>query len=284
MLFELAILVMSQAQVGSPAIPKSHVASPPKPTQTVAVVNGQPIRAQDVEAMLWQWRGQEATEELIGYLLIAQDAARHGVKVTDAEVEVALDSHLKLLAKSAPGGPKNLNTYLRDQGFTRSRIFLRKKAELLVERVIAKGFTPKQFVSVSTIIIKPANDQLSSLPDAIAKADKAHSRLASGEGWDKVLADYTKDPNGLKNKGKLGWREANAFPPTVQKELESTNVGGFTKPAQTQFGIQIFRLDAKGTEAKGKELDELRAFYMQVRKPEYVRQLQASAKIDRRLK
>jgi parvulin-like peptidyl-prolyl isomerase len=270
--FALAAIVALQ-------VPQKHLAPPPKPEQVLATVNGKPITAGQVAPLLWQWRGEEALQDLISYQTVVSEAHRVGVSVTDAQVEKALDEQLVMLKKDPQVG--DLDQWMRDNGFTRSRLFLRKKAELLLDELVAKGFNAQNYVKVSTIMIKPANEQATSLASAITKAQAAYDRLKAGESWDKVLPAYVTDANVIKSKGLLGWRSLDAFPDSVRRELGTLPIGSVTQPAQTQFGIQLFRVEARGGSATEQQLTELKAFYNQTARNDYLQKLRSSTKVER---
>jgi parvulin-like peptidyl-prolyl isomerase len=261
-------------------IPQTYMTPPPVGQVVVATVNGQPIHASDVESLLWQWRGGEATQELISSMLVSQDAKKLGVTVTDAEVQSALKDQLEAMQKSVPTG-STLDEVLQQDGFTPSRLYVRKRAELLVDKILAKGFKANDFVKVSTMIFRPKDEGAASVADAIDRAQKAYQRLQRGDQWAVVLADTTTNPDMIKAHGLLGWRQISAFPGLTQDELKALHDGQVTKPVQTANGMQIFRLEARGASASATELSELKAVYTQGARADYVKRVRASAKIDR---
>lgn len=273
------MITFAIAAVMTLQVPPKLVVPPPKPEQVLATVNGKAITAAQVAPLLWQWRGEEALQELISYQTVVGEAHRVGVSVTDTKVEKALDEQIAELKKDPQ--VKDLDEWMRENGFTRSRLFLRKKAELLLDELVAKGFNAANYVKVSTLMIKPANEQATSIASAITKAQAAYDRLKAGEAWDKVLPAYVEDANVIKTKGLLGWRSLEAFPESVRREMGTLPIGQVTRPAQTQFGIQIFRVEGKGASATPEQLAELKAFYNQTARTEYLQRLRSSTKVER---
>ncbi|MEA2554272.1 MAG: hypothetical protein QOJ65_2448 [Fimbriimonadaceae bacterium] len=278
----IGLAVVSLAQVD---LPSKYRKEPPKAGDTVAKVGGQPILASDVEPWLWEWLGKGATNDLISYLMVKEDAAKKGIVVSDAEVEKAVDQEIAALRNSRPANvDDDVNKWLEEQGFTRSRMFLRMKSKLLMDKVLENTFHPENYVKVSTILVKPASADAAAVSAAIGKVQAAYDRLQKGEAWEKVLADSTTEKNAVRSKGELGWRELTAFPGSVQKELPSLAAGGYTKPAQTNYGIQLFRVDARGAELKGEELQGLKEYYMSAMRKQYLQDLQKTVKVERLLK
>lgn len=276
-LLTFSVIALGSLSVAQGVLPAKYNSAPPKPGDVVAKVNGQPILASDVESLLWEWRGSDTTEDLISYMMVEQDAGRKGVVVADTEVEAEIDKELKALAQSRPDAPD----WLKNQGFTRSRLFIRLKAKLLMEKILEKDFKPTNYVKVSSILVKPTSADAASVGEAIKKAQAGYDRLAKGESWDAVLAATTTEAQSVGVKGLLGWRELAAFPESVQAEMKGLALGAVTKPAQTQVGIQIFRIETRGADVKGDELAALKRLYFDVARQAYVQQLKASAKIER---
>lgn len=260
-------------------LPKKFLSPRPKPAAVVAKVNGDPIRAQDLESYLWDWRAFEAAQDLTSYQMVAAEARRQKVSVTDAEVQQELDKNLEQLRKELRPG-QTLQGLLLERGFPKSRLYLRVKTERLLNKLVLKAFDPKPFVRVSTIVVRPLTERATDVAQALQRADDAYNALKNGEPWGDVLARHTDDTPTLQNGGLLGWREIRAFPPTVQQEMATLKPGGFTKPAQTANGIQIFRLEAVGAGATGAQLEELRNAYLQGTRQKFFEDLRARTKIE----
>lgn len=261
-------------------IPAKHRISMPASGAVVARVNGFEIKREDVEALLWEWRGFDAIQDLISYQIVRGEAQKLRLDVSEKEVQDAMDAGLKQMAANLPPG-KTVEIALLETGFTKSRLYLRYRTEALLNAIVARSFNPKSLVKVSTMVFRPANEQSSALADAIKKADDAYGRLQKGQTWDSVLGLITTDKEVLKSKGLLGWRDLGAFPESIRKDLESLTAGGITKPAQTQYGIQIFRLEADYKSVKADELVEMRNTYINASKAPLLARLSKEATIER---
>ena len=279
MTFALAIALAAAFQNPALSLPKKHLSPPPKPAAVVAKVGGVPITAADIESYLWDWRAYEIIQDAITHQMIAAEAKRQGVAVTDAEVQKALDERLAEVKKQLRPG-QTLDQELREQGFTRSRLFLRLRSEQLLNKLLDKSFDPKDFIKVSTIIIRPQSEQATHLAEALQRAEAAYTALKNGEPWGDVLSRHSDDPSTIHSNGLLGWRELSAFPPTVQQEMATLKPGAITKPAQTTHGIQIFRVEAKGTSASGDVLKELKQAFVAGTGQRYLDDLRKRTKVE----
>lgn len=262
------------------AVPARYLPARPAADAVIAKVNGVPIKASDVEPLVWDWRSNEVVEELTNYHIVRLEAERLGVTVTPAEVETETEKALRQLQDSLPQGT-SLRSALESQGSAPSRVYVRVRTKLLLDRIVLKSFDPAGFVKISTMIVRPKNEQTVALAEAIKRADDLYARLQKGESWDKVLQDTTNEPETLKSAGLLGWRQISAFPEVVRTEMTGLGVGKVTKPAQTVNGFQIFRIEAFGKDAKPEEMESVKDLYLSQARPEVFNKLRSAAKIER---
>lgn len=260
-------------------LPAKYTSVPPPAAKVLARVDGVEIKAADVEPFLWDWRGDEALMDLISYQMAKAEAAAKGVKVNEADVEAEVDRQIEAVRSSLQPG-QTAEQSLRDEGFPRSRLYLRVASQLFIDGIVLRQFDPKEYVNVSTLVVKPTDEQASSLAAALKKAEDAYGRLQGGEPWETVLASLV-DPAGRPSGGPVGWRPLTAFPDTVRDELKFLPAGKVTKPAQTSNGIQIFRMDTHGEDAQGVELAQLKATYLTGARQAYAKQLRDRVKIER---
>jgi len=261
-------------------VPAKYLIPGPTSDKVIAKVDGVAIKASELESLLWEWRGQEALADLISYQIIKAAAAKDKVLVPDAEVEAALKDQLAQFNPAALNG-KTVDQYLLDQGFTKSRLWLRVKTELLLNKMALKDFKPAEYVKVSTILVKTTGPSPKELADASKKADVFYDMLSKGDDWMRVLQLSTQDPRTVESKGLVGWRKLEAFPFEVQQQFAALKAGGITKPKQTSNGFQIFKLEMAGADAKGADRTEMENIHVQSTKPALASKIRSSAKIER---
>lgn len=259
-------------------LPESILPKAPTPEKVVARVNGVEIRAKDVEALLWDWRGHEVTQDLITYHLVLGESKRVKVEVKPEEVERSYQERLAEYAKTMPQGT-NIDDTLREQGFTKSRLFLRVHAELLINRIAMQDFRPDNFVSVSTSLYRARGEAT-----ALTRATAARDRLAKGETWAKVIQDSDLDDGSKQGQGTLGWRLVSAFPDSARADIKGLKSGEISKPVTMPDGsVQIFRVDKRGLDAKDAEARQLQDGYLESSRQKLLERLRKEAKIERGL-
>lgn len=276
----LATLVFLQQAVQASLLPPSITIQPPTPDRPIAMVNGKPILANDILPFLWEWRGQEVLQEFISYQIALEEATKEGVSVADSDVQSRLDSLITETRKQMPPG-KTLEQLMAEEGSSPSRLFLRLKTEMLLDKVVLKKFVPSEYYRVSTIIIRTPSQDGAALKESIRKAELAYTE-ATSRGWKSAVKAYG-DDEAVKSDGLLGWRHQGAFPESVRAQLKDLKVGGVSRPAQTSNGIQIFRLEDRGDSAPTSQLKELEATYTRSARAQLVRRLRSETKVERLL-
>lgn len=261
-------------------VPAKYRSPKPDSGAVVAKVNGVEIKGSDVESFLWEWRGAEAVQYLINYQLVKGEAEKLRITVPEKEVEDALAKGIKDFEANLPPG-QTLDAALQAQGYSKSRLYIHYRTEALLNAIALRHYDPKALVKVSTIVFRPDSEMATSMSAAINKAQAAYDRLKKGETWEAVFRASTNNPDLIKTNGLLGWREITAFPPAVQTEIKQLKAGDVTKPAQTENGFQIFRIDVVGKDAKPAEEQEMRAAFVNGTKRSILDNLRKEAKIER---
>lgn len=263
-----------------PPIPPTILPAPPAPDTPVLRVNGQPILARELQGFLWDWRVAEVMEDIITWRMLLDEAGKRQITLSNEAVEKELEAQIARAKGQYPPGT-NIEAQLRLQGFPKSRLYIRIQSEMLLDRIVMGEFDPAQFVDVSTVIFPPKSEQASDLAEAIRQAQDAYDALMRGDDWGEVLRRTVQDPSALQSNGRLGWRERSAFPASVREELLRLKPGGFTKPAQTANGIQIFRLEQVGSEARGEALEELRTIFRTTGRQSVLERLRRDTTVER---
>ncbi|MEQ1823127.1 MAG: peptidylprolyl isomerase [Fimbriimonadaceae bacterium] len=281
-MFPLALILgfaFQSAKLPISDLPKDIVKM--RPANGIAArVDGIEIKVSDVDALLWDWRKDDVLDDLIAYRLVKAEATKMGLKATDTEIKEAVNKLFQAISDTLDKG-QDLQSAMLSQGTTLSRVHMRVATEVLMRKIILASFKPQEFIDISTITIKPNSDSLADLKSAIELADGVYQRLQRGENFDAVLLSVAKDPNAIKARGKVGWRKESALPEQTRKELNTLKAGQFTKPAQTVNGIQVFRIDQFGRDAKGENLTALQDWYVGGMRVQVVDKLRKAAKIER---
>lgn len=271
----LLLPLLTSTQQGQ--LPDSVLPKAPAADKVIAKVNGVEIRAGDVEALLWDWRGHEVTQDLITYHLILGESKRLKVEVKPEEIERSYEERLAEYKQGvAPG--TNLDETLRAQGFPKSRLYLRVHTELLVNRIAMRDFRPDDFVRVSTALYRPGAPG----KPPVERAQAAHGQLGKGEPWTKIVKESDLDDASKAAQGVLGWRAVSAFPEASRADIRGVKAGGYSKPVTMPDGsVQLFRVEKKGIDAKDAEAREIQDGFLAAARQKLLERLRAEAKIER---
>lgn len=269
----------------------------PQPSTVLAKVNGVPIRASDVDKLLWDWAGRGIMEDLILFQLIRDRAKADKITASPQDITKAFDEQMIQIQSQVPPG-QDLDAFIREKGYPKSRLYLHIQADILMTKIVDLKFKKSDYISVSTLLVTPKGQALpGTRPDpgatppppptpqdkqeAAGKAMDLYNRLKKGEDWDKVLASTNQTPQTIQNHGALGWRAVAAFPPLTQFEFKTLKIHEYTKPIETPNGFQIFRVDGFGVNADTASLENLKKEYEARAKQSLAQELQKGAKIEK---
>lgn len=260
-------------------LPTNILRPVPAKESTLVKVNGKDIKASDVEALLWDWRREDILNDLVSFRVVRDAAALVNITATDAEIAEAKDKLMQALAATLEKG-QTMEQLMEQEGTTNSRLYLRVHTEVLLRKLILKGFNKNDFVDISTILIKHTADGADT-QRALTEANGAYKDLQEGKPWDEVMKKVVKDERAVAAKGRVGWRFLSAFPNTVRDDIVTSKQGAYTKPAVTANGVQIFKIEMRGMDAAGESLAALEEWYVNAMRAESVTKLRAAAKIEK---
>lgn len=252
----------------------------PEKDQVLVKVNGQEIKASDIAALLWDVKSDEILNEVVYFQLAKAEADKLGIFLTGKEIDDGVQREIDgMKANLAPG--QTIEQAMATSGQTRARLYLAVKTSLLLTKIAFAEFDPKQYVKVSTIIIKPASSSATDLASAIKTAQDAYDRLQKGEAWEAVVDDVVTDEAGRESRGRLGWRLLSAFPDDVRSDIGLLRANQYSKPAQIQNGIQFFRVERFGKDLAKEELDQMRLEMTEALRVQAVNKIRRTMNIER---
>lgn len=117
-------------------------------------------------------------------------------------------------------------------------------------------------VTPSHILLATDKDIDGFMPEATAKkkADEVYAKLQAGEDWDKLVKDYSTDPQTKEDKGNLGEMRITGFRAQIPygddfiNEALALKVGEYTKPIKSPYGYHIIKMTAR-KEAAGPDFE-----------------------------
>lgn len=269
------VLQTTAFQFSAPTLSKA-----PLPDTIIAKVNGVGIRAKDIEDLLWEVRGEEILNDVMYYQVAKMEADRLGVIVTDGEVELEITRQKDLMKQGLSPG-QTLEDALAQAGQTKTRLYLAAKSSLYFSKIAMKDFNPKDYVRISTIVVRPRSDTATDVSATIQVVQKAYDRLKAGEPWERLVNELVVDQEGKQQHGLLGWRELTAFPDEAKAQIVKLGKGEITQPVQTKNGIQIFRIEAKGDSATKDDIEQMRVELSPLLNMQVTQRIKKTLKIEK---
>jgi foldase protein PrsA len=186
---------------------------------------------------------------LVSYKWIQGEAAKQGVKVTNAEVQKSFDAQKKQNFPKAADFQKFLTT----SGQTQADILMRVKLDLLSQKIRDKVIKGKDQVSDAQIQAfydknksrftqAETRDLQIVLTKSQAKAQAARKALQSGQSWGSVVKKYSVDDASKSNGGKLPGQAKGTLEKNLDAAAFSAPKGKLMGPVKTQFGYYVFRV------------------------------------------
>lgn len=270
-------------QAQRPQVPPQYRPKPlPAGDTVVATVNGEPIRASELIQASYEWFAATAIEELILERVIEQEARAQRVTVSNAEVEARYKQQLQNAESQVPPG-MSLDDFLKRNQFPPSRLFARIRSQLLVEKLVERQVNLDDFVEYSQLVIRiqgnTPEQQEENTPAAEAKAQEAYQKIKEGLDFAEAVKEYSEDPFSKDRGGKMNWQNLNFIVPDLRQKLQAMQPGEISEPFKMMGSIVIIRKERTGSQASPEEQQELREQAVRLQIGEYVRQLQAKAKI-----
>ena len=270
-------------QAQRPQIPPQYSPAPlPAGDTVVATVNGEPIRASELIQVSYDWFAATAIEELIVHRVIEQEARAQGISVSIEEVEARYKQRLQSAEAQLPPG-MSLNDFLKRNQVPPSRLFAQMRTLVLAEKLVERQVNLDEFVEYSQIVIRiqgnTPEQQEENTPAAEAKAQEAYQKIKEGLDFAEAVKEYSEDPFSKDRGGKMNWQNINFIVPDLRQKLQAMQPGEISEPFKMMGSYMIIRKERTGSQASPEEQQELREQAVRLQLGEYVRQLQAKAKI-----
>jgi parvulin-like peptidyl-prolyl isomerase len=270
-------------QAQRPQVPPQYSPAPlPAGDTVVATVNGEPIRASELIQVSYDWFAATAIEELIVHRVIEQEARAQGVSVSVEEVEARYKQRLQSAEAQLPPG-MSLDDFLKRNQVPPSRLFAQTRTLLLAEKLLERQVNLDDFVEYSQLVIRiqgnTPEQQEENTPAAEAKAQEAYQKIKEGLDFAEAVKEYSEDPFSKDRGGKMNWQDMKFIVPDLRQKLLAMQPGEISEPFKMMGSYYIIRKERTGSQASPEEQQELREQAVRLQLVEYVRQLQAKAKI-----
>lgn len=212
---------------------------------------------------------QQVLETLIVQELQMQRAQRIGIRVSDEELNTALQR----VAERNGISLTELPAALTSQGIDYARYRQQMRREMIIDRLRQRDVVARIAVSereierwlreqdadkhdrteydISQILVAlPADASPNAVEAAEARINEIHTRLLNGEDFAEIAVANSEGQQALAG-GRLGWRRGNQLPRRFFETIRELETGAISDPVKSSSGYHIFRLnDTRGTEAK----------------------------------
>jgi foldase protein PrsA len=261
------------------------------PTQeTVATVNGEAIATSDYQTELERaldsvtaqygvdWNDEsnrallpnfqeQVLDQLIGRALLRQLASNEGIDASAEEIDAQVTSMQEQV--TADPSITDWETFLTDNDLTEEDV-----RGLISDQILVQGLTENhggprvvEQIHASHILV-----------DSEETAQEVMDKLAAGEDFGALAAEYSTDPGSKDQNGDLGWFPRGMMVPEFEAAAFSLEPGETSEPVKTDYGYHIIRVQEKGE----RELDD--QMYAQVQQQAFqtwFSDQQAAANIER---
>ena len=254
-------------------------AKPPTPVRDidriVAIVNNDVVTQSELDNRLDETRKQLATERIkappedvlkrqllermIAERVQLQLAAQLGVRVTDADIDQAIESVARRNNMNVDALLKTLAREGFDLAAYRARIREQITIQQLLEREIASRISVTETeianfleqsrtrgedeYNLSHIFIPlPEAATPEQIQTAKQRADKVHAEISAGEDFARAAVTYSQGPDALKG-GALDWKKPGQLPELFVAALSKLQPGEITPVLRGPNGFHILRLN-----------------------------------------
>ena len=172
------------------------------------------------------------------------DAAKLGLKVTDAQAQKALDAAKNQQFPTAAG----YNNFLQQTGETNEDILYRFRINEIIQKLAAKhnaSVTPAEIQAYynshqSQFGTQESRNMRVILASSQAQAEAAKKALQSGQSWNAVAKKYSTDPTTKNSGGLLNGVTKQQADTALADAAFSAPVNTLLGPVKGQFGYYVF--------------------------------------------
>ncbi len=257
--------------------------------EAVALIDGEPITANDVYEVMLQQVGRQTVDGLIIERLIERAAKTENIEVTEADLNAEIDK-----IKLNFGSEEEFNQQLESYGLTLESL----KAQLTTQVQLDKLISPKVQVSDENLqTYYDENKESYTTPEQVQashilvetkeEADEILGLLKGGADFATLAQERSKDPGSGANGGDLGFFGRGQMVPPFEEAAFTLEMGQLSEVVESEFGFHIIKVVAKkpATTASFEEKkEEIKELLTDQRKSEasqaYIDELKAGAKIE----
>jgi len=228
--------------------------SPQQQGQLAATVNGEPITGDELFEAMYAQGGQEVLDQLITRQLIAQEAAREGLAISDEELNEEIRS---IIDENFQGQDEDFEKVLEYYGITYDAFREDTRLNLLVREVAmlridtSEEAARKYFEERGHLFDLPEEVEARHiLVETEAEADEIIALLEDGAEFAELAGEYSMDLSNKDEGGYLGFFGRGMMVPEFEEAAFSLGIGELSGPVETNFGFHIIEVLGKIEEEK----------------------------------
>ncbi len=223
-----------------------RIADTGQEAETVAMVNGNPVYKDDLFEVLYAQGGPDALEQLIARELIAQEAKRLNIEISEAELDEEIE---QIVSENFQGSRDDFLSVLEFYGISEESFVEDARLNLLVRKLAMTEIeTTEQdlldfFESHSYLFEEPQQVEARHiLVESEEEARAIIEGLNDGEDFAELAAQNSIDLSNKDNAGYLGFFGRGEMVAEFEDAAFSLEIGEISDAVQTMFGFHIIEL------------------------------------------
>ncbi len=218
--------------------------------RAVATVNGEPITEGELFEVMYAQGGREALDQLVTRKLIAQEAEKVGISVSEAELDEEINA---IVEESFQGSQDEFVTVLEYYGLSLEEFKEDARLNLLVRKLALEQVDPSEeeareyFAENLHMFEQPEEIEARHiLVETEEEAEEVMGLLEEGADFVELAAQYSTDVSNKDEGGYLGLFGRGAMVGEFEEAAFALDVGEISDPVNTDFGYHIIEvLDRK---------------------------------------
>ena len=215
-------------------------------SEAVAMVNGEPVPKDELFEIMYAQGGSDALEQLIARKLIVQEAENAGIEVSEEEMDAEVES---IIGESFEGSREEFLEVLEFYGISEESFREDARLNLLVRKLAMtrielsddelRGFFDEHkylFEQAEEIEVRHI------LVETEEAAAEVVERLAGGEDFAELAAEFSIDQSNKDNAGYLGFFGRGVMVPEFEEAAFGMTVGEVSGVVESPFGFHIIEL------------------------------------------